>query len=63
MRPCDCLDTQDVKKLKEQGLSYNGRAITVAPLVVILQIDCCTIRIPQRLFKSFAQWYLEDQDE
>jgi len=63
VRPCDCKDMLDAARLSEQGLMFNGRSITVRPNVVELKIDSCTLEIPMGLFKSFASWYLADQEE
>ncbi|MBN2266908.1 MAG: hypothetical protein JW725_01020 [Candidatus Babeliaceae bacterium] len=62
MRPCDCKDQYTVdKKLDVSGIGFNGDSITVRPSVVILHIGQCELKIPQSLFKRFAEWYLEDQ--
>ena len=63
MRPYDCKDEYDVKCLKEQGLSYNEMGITVIPIHVLLEIGSCQVKIPQRVFKRFAKWYLAYQDK
>jgi hypothetical protein len=62
MRPCDCQDIHSAEQLNEQGISYNGNSITIAPPAVILKIDSCELRIPMCLFKRFAEWYLEEQE-
>ena len=62
MRPCDCKDQYSVEhKLREAGIGLNNNSITVKPCNVILNVGPVELRIPQRLFKIFAEWYLEDQ--
>lgn len=61
MRPCDCTQIADMPKLKEQGISHNDRSISLSPASVVLRMDHTTIKIPQHLFKLFAEWYLADQ--
>ncbi len=63
MKPCDCKDQQDVKKLDHCGLSLNNESIEVCPNNVILTVGACTIKISQTRFKAFALWYLEDQPD
>ena len=62
MKPCDYKDQYSIDKYIS-GISYNGRSITVRPPNVVLNIDCCKLTIPMHLFKRFAEWYLEDEDE
>ena len=62
MKPCDCKDQFTVeKKLDAAGIAFNGDSISVRPNNVILRIGRCEIKIPQHLFKRFAEWYLTDQ--
>ncbi len=61
MKPCDCKDELDCKKLKERGLKVNYDSITVKPSQIILTIGPLEIKIPQYKFEKFAKWYLEDQ--
>lgn len=61
MKPCDCKDNEDIKKLTHQTLKFNNDSITVRPNVVILRIGRCKLTISQRLFEKFALWYFEEQ--
>lgn len=64
MKPCDCKEGEDINKLKESGISYNGILIEVRPPNVGISIGTrVNISIPQLYFKRFAKWYLEEQDE
>ena len=62
IRPCDCRDQSDVKKLQEAGIGYNDNSIIVEPNVVVMKIQNTTIKIPMSLFKKFSEWYLEEQE-
>lgn len=62
MKPCDCRDSQDTDKLKEQSITFNENSIKVDPCVVILTRGGCSMRMTQRAFEKLARWYLEDQD-
>lgn len=62
MRPADCKDWVDASKLEEQGIELNGDSISIDPLVVVLNIGSTTVRIPMSKFKTFAEWYLTEQD-
>jgi hypothetical protein len=62
LKPCDCKDELDAKKLNEQGFAYNEDSINIEPNVVILKIRSTTVRIPMSRFKMFAEWYLTDQN-
>ena len=62
MKPCDCGDMYTVlNELNESGVKYNDYGITVQPLSVLLESKQFVIKIPQHIFKRFAEWYLEDQ--
>lgn len=63
MKPCDCYDSVSAGKLQEQGLGFNEWSIIVKPLSVLISNSTTELRISQKLFKQFAEWYLEDQDE
>lgn len=63
MRPCDCKDLQDVKKLDHSGIKHNDIGIEVHPGSVIIERGPATLRIPQSHFERMARWYLEDQDD
>lgn len=63
MKPCDCKDAQDLKKLSHNGTRFNGNWIEVEPAIVRIRLDRTTIEIPQFLFERFAKWYLEDQPQ
>jgi hypothetical protein len=64
MKPCDCSDLHTVlTQLNEHGVQYNEYSITVEPSVVIIEGRSYAIRIPQTIFKRFAEWYLEDQEK
>lgn len=62
LKPCDCTDLQTVKKLNEQGIGHNNESILVEPGVVILTMGYTTMKIPQKRFKMFAEWYLKAQE-
>jgi len=61
MRPCDCKDEYDVMDLKEHGLQFNENSIEVKPLVVVLRVGGCSMKMPQKAFEKLAKWYFEDQ--
>jgi len=62
MKPCDCKSMRDVSKLEEQGVSFNNYQIEVDSGGVLLTIDpYCRIKIHNRCFKRFAEWYLSEQ--
>lgn len=61
MKPCDCKDMLDTAELNEQGLSINNYRIEVSPMAVIIETTNFSWRLPQSIFKRFAEWYLEDQ--
>ena len=55
-------DKHDVTyRLDSGGLTFNANSIRVNPLQVILTIGPCELRIPEELFRKFAEWYLDDQ--
>jgi hypothetical protein len=63
MKPCDCKDNNDIYTLlNEQGVSFNGYSFSVAPMSVFVKTIDCELRLPQTVFKRFAEWYLEDQE-
>ena len=61
LRPCDCIDLQDVKKLEEQGVGHNDESISVIPNYVLLKMGHTEIKIGMNRFKMFAEWYLAPQ--
>ena len=61
MKPCDCKDEQDTKKLQENGIRYNDDALTVTPNFITLTIGHTIITMPMHRFKQFAEWYFADQ--
>jgi hypothetical protein len=61
LRPCDCKDIESVNKLTYSRIGHNENNITVEPNKVIMTIGHTTIRISQKTFKIFAEWYLEKQ--
>ena len=64
MKPCDCKSIADTMNLNEQGLQFNNFGINLKPCSVFLRIvPYAEIRIPQKYFKLFAEWYLEDQEK
>jgi len=63
MRPCDCRDQVEANALNEQGIGINDWNLTVDPTVVKIRHHYGTLRIPMTIFKRFAEWYLEDQDD
>jgi hypothetical protein len=62
LRPADCHDQVTANQLNEQGIAFNEDSLTVEPAVVVLKIGSCTLRIPQRKFQHFAEWYLQEQE-
>lgn len=63
MKPCDCKSVEEAQQcLNHQGLGFNENSITVVPNKVVLKMGHTTINIPMKLFKSFAEWYLTDQE-
>lgn len=62
LRPCDCKDAVDTKKLVEQGIGHNDESITVIPNYVLLTMGHTEIKISMNRFKMFAQWYLQEQE-
>jgi hypothetical protein len=63
MKPCDCKDVVDVDKLQVQGVSFNDDSLEVVPGCVYITIGPARLRIAQRRFRQFAEWFLEDQQE
>lgn len=63
MKPCDVKSIQDYDKLSDQGLSLNSRSIGIDSNGVILEINpYFKCRFNHKIFKKFAEWYLEDQE-
>jgi hypothetical protein len=63
MKPCDVYDSVTAGKLKEDGLGLNEWYIIVKPLSVLISNNTTELRIPQKRFKAFAEWYLREQSE
>ena len=61
MKPCDCKDSVDTKKLDVQGLCLNEWSILVKPTGVYISNSTTELRIPMNRFKQFTEWYLTDQ--
>lgn len=62
MKPCDCHDQHTaMTELIEQGIGFNDWSLSVGPSVVVIETTFIRLKIPQRHFKRFAEWYLEDQ--
>jgi len=61
MKPCNCKDAGDVKKLNENGIAFNDESIVVIPNYVVLKMGHTQIQIGMNRFKQFAEWYLTDQ--
>jgi len=57
MKPCD----YSASKLSEQGVGYNNCFLHLIPNSVVLRIGPCTVKVPQKIFKRFSEWYLRDQ--
>jgi len=62
LRPCDCKDYSDSKKLSENGIGYGLDNIILSPNLVVINMGHTTLRIPMKMFKRFAEWYLEPQE-
>ncbi len=64
MKPCDCKDEQDAKSLNEQGLGINDWSLTVNPAKVVIEHrHYGMVNMPMSIFKKFAEWYLENQND
>ena len=64
MKPCDCKSIADTMSLQESGLRFNNFEINLKPCSVFIRVILyAEIRIPQKDFKRFAEWYLEDQSK
>lgn len=61
LKPCDCKDMATIVQLNEQGIGHNEESLFVVPNSVVLHIGHTEIKISQRLFKIFAEWYLKEQ--
>ena len=62
MKPCDCKTTTEIKSLREQTLRFNDESISVGNTGVLLIIyPHVEVRFSHKIFKRFAEWYLEDQ--
>jgi hypothetical protein len=61
MKPCECKDMEDVKKLQESGLYFNSEGIVVTPNYVTIDVGVAQLKLSMRRFEQFARWYLEDQ--
>jgi hypothetical protein len=62
MKPCDCKDEQDTKKLQENGIRHNDDSLVVTPAFVTLTLGHTIITMSMHRFKQFAEWYLADQE-
>ena len=62
MKPCDCKDAQDLKKLQENGIGHNDDSLVVTPNFVTLKLGHTTITMSMYRFRQFAEWYLADQE-
>lgn len=63
-RPCDCSSIHETTTLlNEQGIKTGQEGIEVIPNYVLLTMGHTQIKISQRRFKQFAEWYLEDQEK
>jgi len=62
LKPCDCKDKIDCDNLSVNGIAYNDNSIKVKPNLVVLTMGHTEIKIPMKLFKNFAEWYLEEQE-
>jgi len=63
MRPCDCKSIDDVRKLDHNGVRHNEESIALTPNYLTIKLGPCSFKISQNRFKSFAEWYLMEQDE
>lgn len=61
LRPCDCKDEQDTKKLQEIGICHNADSLEVSPNFVTLKLGHTTITMSMHRFRQFAEWYLAPQ--
>ncbi len=62
MKPCNCKDIKDLKKLDANGIRFNEDFILVDPPNVSIVMGSCSMRMTQKTFKRYAEWYLEDQE-
>ena len=64
MKPCDCKSEEDTKKLEVQGISINEWSLSVNPNIVLLEHQYYgNIKMPMKIFRTFAEWYLSKQEE
>ena len=63
MKPCDCKDRQDLKKLVTAGVCINNIGLDVSPAYVKIHAGPCTVKIYQKHFEMLARWYLEDKEK
>ena len=62
MRPCDVKSSEEANRCLDcSGLRFNNESLSVHPGLVILTIGPATLKISMKRFKTFAEWYLEDQ--
>jgi hypothetical protein len=52
-----------VGSLEETGVIHGVWGLSLSPMVVKIETVNCTLKIPMPIFKRFAEWYLEDQNE
>ncbi len=53
---------KDLKKLDTNGIRFNEDFILVDPPNISINMGSCSMRITQKMFKRYAEWYLEDQE-
>ena len=61
MKPCNCKSMDDVSKMPESGISHNESGLLIVPPNVMITMPRIALKIPMKVFKRFAEWYLEDQ--
>lgn len=50
-----------MNSLNESSIEYNSYGLSIRPLNVYIETSECVLRIPRKMFKRIAKWYLEDQ--
>jgi len=61
MKSCDCKNFSDIFKLFEQVIESEDFGIGISSPFVVIEKGRYTVRIPQDVFRRFAEWYLEEQ--
>jgi len=60
VRPYDCKDIEDTKKMDCQGLTNGDWTMMFRPNSVTVSHGPIRLRIPMYHFKNWAKWFMED---